>query len=183
MPALDRKSFMEKIFIKSFVIIIAILLAWNCSKESNPLTSEKETLEGTWTEEFIWNSIGILIFGGGTFEDTLMLKKTTINFQGNNFEIKILPPNRILTVINDSIVVTVSSDTIYCGTYSISSDTLKFYVGQQENPKLFRYQLEQDSLHIQQFSIVDSSGFFLLTRSFLWGNTAYKNSGVFVRRQ
>ena len=174
---------MEKIFIKSVVIIIAILLVWNCSKESNPLTSDKETLEGTWTEEFIWNSRYIVLIGGGTFEDTLMLKKTTINFQGNNFEIKILPPYRILTEINDSIIVTVSSDTIYCGTYSISSDTLKFYFGQQENPKLFRYQLEQDSLLLQQFSIADSSGLSLLTRSFLWGNTAFKNSGVFVRRQ
>ena len=175
---------MGKIFIKSLLIIIAILLAWNCSKESNPITSDKETLEGTWTEEFIWSSRYTVLIGGGTFEDTLMLKKTTINFQGNNFEIKILPPNRILTEINDSIFVTVSSDTIYCGTYSISSDTLKFYIGQQENPKLFRYQLEQDSLHIQQFSIGDSSGIMLFEmHSFLWGNTAIKNSGVFVRRQ
>jgi len=175
---------MKEMFIKPVIIMLVILLAWNCSKDTNPFTSGKETitLEGKWTEEFTWSSKLFVVLGGGKFEDSLMVKTTTINFQGNNFEIKILPPTRIITQKNDSIYVTVSADTMYSGTYSISSDTLKFYFGQQENPKLFRYQLEEDSLHIQQFSLQDSSGFWSFSiGSFLWGRTAFKNSGVFAR--
>jgi hypothetical protein len=112
----------------------------------------------------------------------MMLKKTAINFQENNFEIKILPPTRILTAIDDSIFVTVSSDTIYSGTYSVSNDTLKFHIGEQENPKLFHYQLEGDSLHLMLFPINDSSEVLLFElNSFLWGHTNCKISGVFTR--
>ena len=177
---------MKKILIKAVSIIAVILISWNCSKGTNPITSDKEalTLEGKWTEEFAWSSKLFVVLGGGKFEDSLMVKTTTIDFQGNNFEIKILPPTRIITQKNDSIYVTVSPDTLYRGTYSTSGDTLKFHFSQQENPTLFRYQLEKDSLHIQQFSSRDSSGFWTISiGSFLWDRTSFKNAGVFARQK
>jgi hypothetical protein len=108
-------NFYKEVLVNLFIISAFVLTIWNCSDLSNPINSYDRVLDGIWEEEFVWNSDNIILFGGGRFENNFMAKKTTINFSGNHFEVKILPPNRILTSIGDSIIVTVSSDTIYTG--------------------------------------------------------------------
>ena len=163
---------------------MAVLSIWSCSNLSNPITPASESLNGIWTEEFIWNSGNIILLEGGQLENNEIIKKSTINFNGNRFEVKVLPPNRILTTKDDSVFVSVSSDTIYTGTFKISRDTLKLFLEHQENPKLFYYQLERDSLHIQQLPIYNSSGYSIIDMgSFIWGNTNLKHVGVFVRNK
>ena len=174
---------MKKIFIALSVVAILAFLAWHCSEDDYPTVVDNEAsrLEGTWFEEFTWRATNIIIFNGGRLEDTTMTKRTTINLQEGNFEIKILPPNRILTPRGDSIITTVSSDTLYSGTYSASGDTLTFFMGQQKNPELFRYRIESDSLFIRLLPIADSSGLgWYASGSFLWGNTFSKTSGKFL---
>jgi len=172
----------KEIFRSLFIFLVFSLSAWNCSDLTNPILTYNGTLNGKWEEEFVWNSNLVVIFGGGKFQYSSMNKKSTIKFSGNHFEVKILPPNRIISSTGDSTFVTVSSDTIYTGSFKISGDTLKFYLRNQEPPQIFSYKFYGDSLHIQQLPKIYSSGLYTINMtSFLWGNSDFINAGVFTR--
>ncbi len=185
MKMIKTKNIIVKSIITNTLLIILFLsFTWVCTND-NPILQPVQSVEGTWSEDFYWSSFGHIIIGGGTLEDSVMIKTSTLTFSENSFELKILPPHRIFSSIGDSVFVTNNSDTVFTGSYTISADTLKFIMGPDQIAKPFKYRINGDSLYISQLPIsVDTSGTALYEMSsFLWGNTFSKHSGVFGRKQ
>ncbi len=164
-----------------YISIFILLLAACDNKDELTFDPEYKYLWGTWEEDFRWSDI-YYSYNIGQGESRIgKLKTSTIEFYGNNFRVKILPPERKIISAPDTLYITYSSDTLFSGNFSITEDTLKFFISGQSQPVKFRYSISNDSLSIESFSDTLENNNEVV-KYFLWGNSINKRSGVFINK-
>ncbi len=158
-----------------YFVFLAAMIGCN---NHNPVSTQQQpsnnqiAIDGVWQENFLWLANPV----APGISQASLFKTSTLSIQSGIFKVSILPPHTVIVPPNS--VSTLSSDTSYSGTYSLSSGRIEFDLNGDDVPVRFLIQAQGDSLNLVGLSSgsVDTLGQF-----FLWGHSIQKYSGVFKR--
>jgi hypothetical protein len=151
-----------------------LFIGCNKSNPTEPVTIN--TLAGIWQETFEWIDPTPQ---GGTSIDSGITKISTLTFCTNTFEVKILPPHRIISLQSPGFIA-YSPDTSYSGVFKVSGDTL--FLETDTTTEQFIYSLTGDTLRLQTAGKMENYGIISYPLfSFLWGHSWFKHGGIFHR--
>ena len=159
------------------ICCFCILILVGCENHNPVLTTNKTELtsqnaiDGKWAEDFIWYS---LPFPNGISEATKG-KTSTLTLHNSEFTVSILPPQAVMIPGSSS---TLSSDTMYTGTFDLTQDTISFLINGQTDPLKFLFSTKTDSIFFSAITQITSDS---VQHYFLWANSATKTAGGFKR--
>ncbi|MCP5061010.1 MAG: hypothetical protein GY936_00910 [Ignavibacteriae bacterium] len=161
---------------KIFYGIILLFFFLSCEKESVLEPKFQNVLLGKWSETYLWE----FYYGEHLYHE----RTSIVEFEKDNFTVKIMPPIRDLFIKNDSIITGYRNDTLYSGFYEIVNDTIKFHETLSEEELKVNFSIENDSLKLSAIfeeEIIQNGDTLKVIPFgvFLWSYSNLKHQGKF----